>query len=173
MHELTVSELSRAFLTLAGAALVTLTGCEVGSVVPNPDSGTAGTTSTVTGGSSSGGSGGSATGGSSSAAVGGGGTSAVSNCSPAAVPVTVPWSSINEQAATFYATPEALTLAGNIVFYQNSDHGWPKNTDMTTRTGQHTRSTIDNSATTTQIQYLSRVFEATGCTAFRDAAVNG
>ncbi len=85
----------------------------------------------------------------------------------------VPWNSINRQTAAFYATPEALTLAGNILYYQNVDRGWPKDTDMTTRAESRSRSTIDNGATTTQIEFLSRVYGATQCTAFRDAAVNG
>ena len=54
-------------------------------------------------------------------------------CAPAAVPITVLWGSINSQAAAFYGTPEALTLAQNILYYQNVDRGWPKDTDMTTR----------------------------------------
>jgi PelA/Pel-15E family pectate lyase len=80
---------------------------------------------------------------------------------------------MNAQPAAFYGTPEALTLAGNIVYYQNVDGGWPKDTDMTTRNARRSGSTIDNSATTTQIEYLSRVFNATGCTMYRDAAVRG
>jgi len=113
-----------------------------------------------------------ATGGTAGAgAIGGGGASI--DCQPAPVPITVDWDTINRQTAAFYQTPEAITLAHNILFYQNTDSGWPKDTDMTTTTARRSGSTIDNKATTTQVEYLSRVFGATGCTAFGDAAVAG
>jgi len=112
-------------------------------------------------------------GGSASTAGGGGSAGAGIDCAPAAVPITVEWDRINGQGAPFYQTPEAIALANNILFYQNADSGWPKDTDMTTTTARHTGSTIDNKATTTQIEYLSRVYGATGCAAFGDAAVAG
>jgi PelA/Pel-15E family pectate lyase len=164
---------SRVSFLLVGFGLALLTACDVGSAPPPPDAGTGGTTATATGGSSGSSVAGSSGTGTSSSGGGTGGTGVAIECAPAAVPVMVPWSAVNQQAAAFYATPEALTLAGNILYYQNVDHGWPKDTDMTTRTQRKSRSTIDNSATTTQIQYLSRVYEATQCPEFRDAAVSG
>jgi PelA/Pel-15E family pectate lyase len=147
---------------LAGLGLIAGTACSSAPVPPDADAGASGT-----GGSATGGTGG--TGGTAGGAGGAGGA----ECEPAAVPITVPWSSINAQPATFYASAEALTLAGNMLYYRNVDGGWPKDTDMTTRADRRSRSTIDNSATTTQIEYLSRVFNATGCGVFRDAAVGG
>jgi PelA/Pel-15E family pectate lyase len=129
-------------------AIGTLGACSSASVPPLPGAGSGGTGGT-------------------------GATTPTTECSPAPVTVMVPWSSINTQPAAFYSTPEALTLASNILYYQNVDRGWPKDTDMTTRAEQRSRSTIDNGATTTQIAYLSHVFQATQCSAFRDAAVAG
>jgi PelA/Pel-15E family pectate lyase len=92
---------------------------------------------------------------------------------PAQVAIAVEWDEINAQPMAFYATDEARVLADNILYYQNADHGWPKNVDMTTRTAPKARSTIDNRATTTQIDFLSRVRSATGCTQYGDAALGG
>lgn len=161
---------SRAFVACLGLAAVS--ACSSAPEVPNADAGaaTGGTSGSVTGGT--GGTG--ATGGSAGTPpAGGAGTGGTVECAPAAVPITVPWSSINSQPAAWYSGAEALTLAGNMVYYQNVDRGWPKDTDMTTRADRRSGSTIDNSATTTQIEFLSRVFEATGCTMYRDAAVGG
>jgi PelA/Pel-15E family pectate lyase len=156
---------------LACFGLIAASACSSAPAVPDANDGKSGGsggtagTGTVTGGSA--GSGGSApTGGTS-------GSGGVVECMPAAVTVSVPWESINTQTPAFYSTPEALTLAHNVLYYQNVDRGWPKDTDMRTRAESRTGSTIDNGATTTQIQYLSRVFNATQCPAFRDAAVNG
>jgi PelA/Pel-15E family pectate lyase len=94
--------------------------------------------------------------------------------SSAAAPVQVAWDDVNDQAAAWYATPEALTIAENVLYYQNADRGWPKNIDMTTRTAvRGDESMIDNDATTTQIDFLARVYTATGCSSYGDAARNG
>ncbi len=124
-------------------------------------------------GGSSGGSGGTAPAGGVSGTSSTGGSTPTGECAPAAVTVSVPWESINRQAPAFYATPEALTVAQNVLYYQNADHGWPKDTDMTNRNKGKSRSTIDNGATTTQIEFLSRVYFATQCTAYRDVAISG
>jgi PelA/Pel-15E family pectate lyase len=89
------------------------------------------------------------------------------------VPITVAWSAINSQPAEWYASAEALTLADNIVYYQNADKGWPKAVDMTERAQPKDDSTIDNGATTTQIRLLARVFSASGCAVYGDAALDG
>jgi PelA/Pel-15E family pectate lyase len=87
--------------------------------------------------------------------------------------IGVAWGAINGQPADFYASPEARALADNILYYQNDDHGWPKNIDMTTRAMAKAKSTIDNRATTTQIEFLARVHTATGCSQYGDAALAG
>lgn len=118
--------------------------------------------------------GGSAGSGAGTGSGGSSGASSVVDCALAgSVPVTVEWSRINSQPASFYATAEALTLADNIVYYQNPDFGWPKDTDMTTTTARRADSTIDNRATTTQIQYLARVYTASECPKYGEAAANG
>lgn len=66
---------------------------------------------------------------------------------------------------------EALRIADNMVLYQRSSGGWPKNIDMAkplsdvekaTILGQkkETDSTIDNGATYTQLSFLARVYTA-------------
>jgi len=91
-----------------------------------------------------------------------------------AVPISVAWDDIAAQDAAWYATPEALSLAENVLYYRNANGGWPKNIDMTTRdTPLDAESTIDNDGTTTQIDYLARVYSASGCSRYGDAAVAG
>jgi PelA/Pel-15E family pectate lyase len=87
--------------------------------------------------------------------------------------ISVGWDAINKQPSMFYASAEARALASNVLYYQNDDHGWPKNIDMTTRAMPKAGSTIDNRATTTQIEFLARVYGATSCRQFGDAATNG
>jgi PelA/Pel-15E family pectate lyase len=87
--------------------------------------------------------------------------------------VTVTWSAVNSQSAEWYRGAEALTVADNVLYYQNADGGWPKAVDMTRRVDPKDGSTIDNRATTTQIQFLSRVYSASGCSKYGDAAIAG
>jgi PelA/Pel-15E family pectate lyase len=114
----------------------------------------------------------------SAGAPGTGGTGSVPatvDCSTAGTaPVTIQWNAVNGQQPAWYATAEALSIAENILYYQNANRGWPKNIEMTARTAARDgASTIDNSATTTQIDYLARVYSATGCAKYGDAAVAG
>ncbi len=88
----------------------------------------------------------------------------------AAVPFL--WSQCLNQPASWYSSAEALRIADNVLLYQRKTGGWPKNIDMSvplTSAGRArvaagkvlTDSTIDNDATTTQIRFLARTFEAT------------
>lgn len=87
---------------------------------------------------------------------------------------TVAWDDVNDQPPAFYSTPEALSIAENVIYYQNDDRGWPKAIEMTSATApRDEESTIDNDATTTQIDYLARVYMATGCAEYGDAARAG
>ncbi|MEY2932464.1 MAG: pectate lyase, partial [Pseudomonadota bacterium] len=97
------------------------------------------------------------------------------DCSLApAGPVQVAWDDVNDQDASWYSTAEALTIAENVLYYQNADRGWPKNIDMTVRAAARgEQSMIDNDATTTQIDFLARVYAASGCSAYGDAARSG
>jgi PelA/Pel-15E family pectate lyase len=93
---------------------------------------------------------------------------------PEAVPVTVAWAQIAQQAADWYATPEALSIAENILYYRNGNGGWPKNIEMVDRTAPlDDESTIDNRATTTQIDFLARVYSATSCSRYGEPALDG
>jgi len=88
--------------------------------------------------------------------------------------VQVAWDDVNDQDAAWYSTAEALTIAENVLYYQNPDRGWPKNIDMTARAAARgEQSMIDNDATTTQIDFLARVYEASGCSDYGDAARSG
>jgi PelA/Pel-15E family pectate lyase len=92
---------------------------------------------------------------------------------PSSASVTIAWDAANKQSDAFYATAEARALADNVLYYQNADHGWPKNVDMTTRSAPKDQSTIDNRGTTTQIELLARVYDATQCPQYRDALLAG
>jgi PelA/Pel-15E family pectate lyase len=88
---------------------------------------------------------------------------------PSTAAISVAWDAINKQPAAFYASAEARALADNILFYQNADHGWPKNIDMTSRAAAKAGSTIDNRGTTTQLEFLARTYGGTSCPQYRDA----
>jgi len=90
---------------------------------------------------------------------------------PSTAAIEVAWDNINKQPPAFYASAEARALADNILYYQNVDHGWPKNIDMTSRTAEPAGSTIDNRATTTQLEFLARTYEGSPCPQYRDAVL--
>jgi unsaturated rhamnogalacturonyl hydrolase len=96
----------------------------------------------------------------------------------------VSWSRILEQPAAWYGSPEAARIADDVVSYQRSSGGWPKNVDMAAGLGASERarvaaertradSTIDNGATFTQMRFLARVAAATGARPYRDAFARG
>jgi PelA/Pel-15E family pectate lyase len=100
----------------------------------------------------------------------------------AALAAAVSWSDINDQPVAWYAGPEARAVAASIIQYQTESGGWPKNTDMTqpptaeflaNHQEDHRAPTIDNGATTTQLEFLARVFSATGDAACRTAVERG
>ncbi|WP_302604324.1 pectate lyase [uncultured Alistipes sp.] len=81
-------------------------------------------------------------------------------------------------------TPDQVCgIADNIIAYQNEDGGWPKNLDMMSRLDRDSvvaalkprsrRSTLDNSTTHTQVEYLCEAYRTTGEERFRDAALRG
>jgi PelA/Pel-15E family pectate lyase len=81
----------------------------------------------------------------------------------------------------FFKTPEAMKVGEQILLYQRVTGGWPKNIDMAKPLTDQEKakvlkdkqrrddSTIDNNATSMQMAYLARLFEATQDTRFRDA----
>ena len=73
----------------------------------------------------------------------------------------------------FFRTEEAQRIGDNVLLYQQVTGGWPKNIYMPAELteqeytkawnakGDVNQSTIDNNATTTEIQYLARLYQAT------------
>ena len=100
----------------------------------------------------------------------------------AAAPGAVRWNDINKQSADWYAGAEARAIAASIVQYQTVEGGWPKNTDMTSPPSaaflaetkfDHRAPTLDNDATTTQLEYLARTITARDDPALRAAFDRG
>lgn len=94
----------------------------------------------------------------------------------------VPWADILRQPAGWYAGAEARAIAASIVQYQTKEGGWPKNTDMTkppsaeflaSDKSDQRAATIDNGATTTQLQFLARTLSAQDDSALRAAFERG
>lgn len=85
----------------------------------------------------------------------------------------------------FFHTKEALRIADNVLLYQHNTGGWPKNIYMAAElTAEEVKnviaqkknineSTIDNSATTTEIIYLAKVYNATKIEKYKDAVIAG
>lgn len=85
----------------------------------------------------------------------------------------------------FFATPEAARIGDNLLFYQHPSGGWPKNLQLHDELTDGMRkridgmklkkryATIDNKATTTEITYLARLYNATGQKKYLDAVVRG
>ncbi len=82
-----------------------------------------------------------------------------------------------------YQPTEIIAIADNLLRYQHGDGGWPKNIDWLAIIDPAEveallgdvfyRSTFDNRNTYTQIEYLTKVYTATGEPRFREAAWRG
>ena len=97
---------------------------------------------------------------------------------------SIPWGQCLNQRPEFYATDEAIRIADNVLLYQRDTGGWPKGINMTKLLGEEEKagvrkaksgkdSTLDNSATHTQIQYLAEVYYATKLERFRQGLIKG
>jgi len=97
---------------------------------------------------------------------------------------SIPWGQCLNQRPEFYTTDEAVRIADNVVLYQRDTGGWPKGTDMAKPLGEEGKasirkaknrkdSTLDNSATHTQIRYLAEVYYATKLDRFRQGLIKG
>lgn len=85
----------------------------------------------------------------------------------------------------FFRTDEARRIADNVLLYQQTTGGWPKNIYMPAELSAEERtqaiaaqkdvneSTIDNGATSTEIRYLSRTYLATQEAKYKDAVLRG
>lgn len=86
---------------------------------------------------------------------------------------------------SFFTTDEARRIGDNVLLYQQTTGGWPKNVKMqepldsaekAAVAGEKTNvneSTIDNGATTTEIIYLARLYNATKERKYLDAFMGG
>ena len=84
----------------------------------------------------------------------------------------VSWKSALNQKLNWYGSPEARELAEKVMLYQRTNGGWPKNqdfsrkidtTDLKELTQQRSDlkdTTIDNGATYTPLEFLTRVWQA-------------
>ena len=85
----------------------------------------------------------------------------------------------------FFQTEEASRIGDNVLLYQLETGGWPKNIFRPAELSDEeiekvkaakkniNESTIDNSATTTEIRYLSRLYLATNKEKYKEAAMAG
>lgn len=83
----------------------------------------------------------------------------------------------------FFLTEEARQIGDQLLIFQRDIGGWPKNTDMTTPLSEDDKakilqekkrrddSTIDNGATTTQMIYLARLYQATKDVRYREGFI--
>ena len=85
----------------------------------------------------------------------------------------------------FFTSAEAARIGDNLLFYQHASGGWPKNmqlqdglTDGRRKEVEEMKqgkryATIDNKATTTEITYLARLYNATNVEKYKEAALRG
>jgi len=97
---------------------------------------------------------------------------------------SVAWKDALKQKPEWYASPEAIRIADNLLLYQRDTGGWNKNIDMAAalpaaeveklnRLKKETDSNIDNGATHTQLTYLARVVTAKPEARHREAFIKG
>jgi len=83
-----------------------------------------------------------------------------------------------------YTETEITKIADNILLYQRTNGGWPKNYDMQAillpeqvdsllRTKNQTHTTFDNSTTYTHIEYLAKAYSLTHIEKYKDACIKG
>lgn len=85
----------------------------------------------------------------------------------------------------FFQTEEAKRIGDNVLLYQQITGGWPKNIYMPQELTKQAynnvlkakedvnESTIDNNATTTEIQYLARLYKATQKQEYKEGVLKG
>ena len=102
----------------------------------------------------------------------------------AQTPKNIHWNACLWQPKKWYSSSEAIRIADNVLLYQYPSGGWPKNIDMAEELDgaqkEHLKainnldsSTIDNSATYTQLRYLARVYTSTALDRFRSSFLRG
>ncbi len=82
-----------------------------------------------------------------------------------------------DRSADWHRGDEAKRIASNILSYQSDYGGWPKNVDTAAKpfAGDHKsiEGTFDNSATTDEMRFLARAFNATQDEKYRGAFLKG
>jgi len=98
---------------------------------------------------------------------------------------TCSWDACLTMPAEWYGTEEAIRIADNVLIYQRDTGGWYKGIDMAAPMTENVKqivmrqksilndSTIDNNATTSQIVYLGRVYNATKVERFKEGFLKG
>jgi PelA/Pel-15E family pectate lyase len=108
----------------------------------------------------------------------------VVSTSPAQSARRIHWWACLVQKEQWYASPEAVRIADNVLLYQFPSGGWPKNIDMAKELNEAEKqqlkainhldsSTIDNSATYTQLRYFAKVYQRTKLDRFKDSFIKG
>ncbi len=92
---------------------------------------------------------------------------------------------LREDDTAFFKTPEAIRIGDQLLLWQRSTGGWPKNIDMVSPMSDELKaevladkerqddSTTDNDATTLQMVYLARLYKATGESRYKEAFQKG
>lgn len=87
--------------------------------------------------------------------------------------------------AAFFKTDEARRIGDQVIMHQRVTGGWAKNINVVTPLTEEGKakllkdkqrtddSTIDNDATTIQMVYLARIYQATGDQRYKDAFIKG
>ncbi len=85
----------------------------------------------------------------------------------------LPWATYLKNSADWFGTSEATKVADQCIQYQVANEGgWQKGM-LTSHTGDWAHSTIDNDATTSQIRFLMRTYNATKQQKYLDCAMRG
>lgn len=86
-----------------------------------------------------------------------------------------------DEAEEFYSSDEAIRIGDQVLLYQRVTGGWPKNTNMSRPLSGEEReqvlsdknrrddSTIDNEATSMQMTYLAKLWQATRAKRYKEA----
>lgn len=95
------------------------------------------------------------------------------------------WRQAVRQSYEWHASPEAIRIAGQVLLYQHDNGGWAKDIDMALPLSDEQRrqverrksdlrqSTLDNDATFQQMDFLARVYGATGRERYRQGVERG